>query len=312
MIEKIVRSRVSSLSSWLVGFVCGATILIALEHGYEGSWYLLSTMMHRLQVAPPAFGYRILFPLLADQLQSVVPSLTDHNCFIAVQMAIIAVTVYLSGEWARLFHPQYGRLLGYALLALMVCPTIDYWTFYDIAIVGFWTFCYLLLHHRRFLSYMAMLAAATLNHENILLIIPCALAYSWGRMRTSRLLLFAGCQAAAWAGVRWAVTSLVPAGRLFDNRLWENLVFWKHYSLVSILSAWAILLPWWLIAYLGWKHAPRLLRCSALSLPGLLLVTMLFGRFDEARQFAAFIPTCIGLIACWLRQEGGAIAPLAG
>jgi hypothetical protein len=309
--SKMLQTACKLWSTGLVGLSSAATILIALERGYEGSWYRLSTIMHRPEAANPAFGYRLLFPFLAVQVQKLAPSLTDHNCFIAIQAIIIAVTVYLSGEWAKVFVPKVGRPFGYALVALMVCPTIGYWTFYDVAIIGFWTGCLLLLHHNKPVAYVAIFAIATLNHENSLLLVPCAVLYCWNRMKLSRLTLFAISQIALWAGVRYLVISLVPAGPLFDIRLWENLAFWRHYTLQSLFFGWVILIPWWSVAFMGWKYAPRLLRCSAISLPGLFVVTTLFGKYDEARQFNAFIPTCIGLIGCWYRYktDGTAIAP---
>jgi len=300
------------LAQCLIGFASAAAILVALEHGYEGSWYKLTTIIHHPASANPAFGYRLLFPIMAAQLQRLVPSFTDHNCFIAVQSLIIAATVYLSGKWTSIFLPKFGQMLGYLLLPLMVCPTIGYWTFYDIAIIGFWTACLLLLYYRRFLIYLLVFAAATLNHENILLIVPCAVAYGWGRMRPWLLGLFTIAQLALWCSVRYLVISLVPAGPLFDNRLWENLTFWRHYSPQHLFFAAAVLIPWWLVASMGWKYAPPLPRYSAIGLPGLFLVTILFGKFDEARQFAAFTPTCLALIACWLTHHTFGSVPSSG
>ena len=89
----------------------------------------------------------------------------------------------------------------------------------------------------------------------------------------------------------------------FDNRIWDNLFFWRFYHMQSIFFACIAVVPWWAVACKGWKHSSSLLRCCALSLPGLYLVTFLFGKFDEARQFDAFIPVCMGFIACWLRSE---------
>lgn len=297
------RMGFASLGTCLVGLGSAATILMAIVRGYEGSWYRLSTIMHHPEAANPAFGYRLLFPYIAAHLQRLVPSLTDHNCFIAVQVLIIASTVYLSGNWVSLFLPNLGRLFGYALLPLMVCPTIDSWNFYDIAIIGFWTSCLLLLQDRKYLIYLVMFGLATLNHENILLIVPCVVVYSWGRIKFWLLTLFAISQVAVWCAVRYLMISLVKGAPLFDNRLWYNLLFWRHYSLQGLAFAWVVLIPWWLVAFMGWKYAPPLLRCSAISLPGLFVVTMLFGKFDEARQFAAFTPTCIGLIGCWLQHQ---------
>jgi hypothetical protein len=311
-VSDILQIVLGLLPAPLVGLACAAAVLIALERGYEGSWYKLSTMIHRPESAPPAFGYRLLFPFLAGQLQKLAPSLTDHNCFIAVQSVVIAITVYLLGRWASLFLPKFGRLFGYALLPLMLCPTLGYWTFYDIAIVGFWTACLLLLHQKKFLSYLVIFAIATLNHENSLLLVPVAVLYGWRRMKLWQLGALAGSQVAVWVCLRYLVISLVAGGPPFDNRLWQNLTFWRHYDMRGLFFAWVILLPWWLMAFMGWKYAPPLLRCSAISLPGLFAVTMLFGRLAEARMFDAFIPTCIGLIACWLHHEtGGTVEPPA-
>jgi hypothetical protein len=294
-----IRIASMSFAPWPMALASAATILMALERGYEGWWYKLSTIMHTTEEARG----RLLVPFLAAQLQRLAPSLTDHNCFIAVQCVIIAATVWLSGKWASLFLPRFGPLLGYGLLPLMLCPTMTYWNFYDVAIIGFWTACLLLLHHRKIPAYLAIFTIATLNHENNLLLVPCAIAYSWGQMKVSRVALLSIIQIGLWWSVRYLVYALVPSGPLFSNRLWENLMFWKFYSGQALIFAGMVLIPWWLLGLMGWKYAPRLLRCSAISLPGLFVVTTLFGRYEEARQFLAFTPTCIGLIACWLRNE---------
>ena len=187
-------------SSDLVG--CAATLLVALEHGQERSFYQISTIMHRPATANAAFGYRLLLPWLAVKLQGIGHSLTDHNAFIATQILAIVAAVALSGEWTRLFLPRFGRQFGYVATTLMICPTINYWTFYDIAIVAFWTGCLLLLHKRRLALFVALLAVGTLNHENTLLLIPCAVAYCLPRIKLGKLVLFTIAQVAAWALVR--------------------------------------------------------------------------------------------------------------
>jgi len=305
--HKPLSNTIGALPTWLVWLVCSATVLIALERGYEGEWYKLSTMIHHPETANPAFGYRLLFPFLAAKLEWLVPSLTDHNSFIATQIVAIAVTIYLAGKWTSLFLPRFGRLFGFSLTALILCPTLNYWTFYDIAITGFWTACLLLLYYQRPISYLLVFALATLNHENNLLLIPCAVLYLWGSMKIWKLVLFTVSQVVAWGAIRYFVISTVHAGPLFDNRLQYNLTFWRSYSLQLLFFSGIILIPWWLVACKGWKYAPRILRIAAISFPCLILVTILFGKFDESRQFDAFIPTCVGLIACWvnsLLQDG--------
>lgn len=283
------------------------TILMALKRGYEGSWYPLSTIIHHPEAAEPPFGYRPLLPLLAAWLQHVFHSMSDHNVFIATQTLSIAGTVYLLGKWTSLYLPTFGRPVGYMLAAIMLAPNIGYLTFYDIALTGFWTACLILLHDNKPIAYLIVFTLATFNHENILLLVPCAILYYWRRMSPGRLAAFALAQIVAWSSARYLVVSLIPAitPALFENNLALNLTFWKSYPKGALLFTALRLVPWWALAAMGWNFAPRLLRCAAITLPGLFLVTFLFGRFDEPRQFDAFIPVCIGFIACWATKMSG-------
>jgi hypothetical protein len=297
----------------LIWGACTVTILGALERGYEGPWYPLSAYIHRTKEAAGPYIYRVLFPFLAAKLEQFFPSMNDLTSFKATQLACIAVTVYLMGKWASLFLPKFGRLLGFMLVALMLAPTINYWNFYDIALTGFWTACLLLLNAERPVSYLLVFTLATLNHENILLLIPTAVIYFRGRMPTWKLAAFAIAQLVAWTCVRYLVVSSFPiAPVLFDNELGLNLAFWRHYDRRGYFYTAVVLFPWWALAAMGWKYAPRILRCAALSLPGLILVTVLFGKFDEVRQFDGFIPICIGFITCLAGSISGASSSLTG
>lgn len=292
---------VSATPTVLVWLGCCIALLTALESGYEGAWYQLNTIIHHPEAAQPPFGYRPLFPLLASALQWFFHAMSDHNAFIATQVICIAATVYLMGKWTNLFLPGIGKLFGFMLAALMLCPTLGYWTFYDIALTGFWTACLMLLYYERPIGYVLVFTLGTFNHENTLLLVPCAVLYWWGHMRHRKLVLLTVAQLAAWVGVRYlVVTSVHAAPGLFQNHLQMNLHFWHTYTKQALFFAGASLLPWWGLAAMGWRHAPRLLRVATITLPGLLLVTLLFGRFAEARQFDGFIPVCAGLIVCWV------------
>lgn len=287
----------------LVGVPCVATLFLVLLHGYEGWWYPLATIIHHPETANPAFGYRQLLPMLARAFEHIVPAASDHNAFVATQLVAIVATVFLCGEWTRLFLPRFGRPLGYLLTTVMLAPTLDYWDFYDIAIVGFWAACLWLLYRKEWIGYTTVFALATLNHENNLLLVPVAVLFAASRMRISRLAIFAGAQVALFAAIRYAIIHAVHGARLWDFRLTENLEFWRWYSPRQLVYAAIVLVPWWLLAVRGWRKAPALVRCGGLAWLGLVAVTILFGRFDEARQFDAFIPVAIALIACWLNEE---------
>ena len=278
---------------------CTVTILSALDRGYEGNWYPLGAYIHHTKEATGPYAYRVMFPFFAGRLEWLFPWMNDRISFKATQLPCIAVTVYLMGKWASLFLPRYGRLIGFMLAALMLSTTITYWNFYDIGLTGFWTACLLLLYFERPVGYLLIFSLATLNHENILLLAPCAILYFVRRMSPWKLAAFAIAQLVAWTCVRYlVVSSFLLAPVLFYNGLDMNLAFWRHYDKRGYLNTALVLFPWWVLAAMGWKHAPRILRCAALSFPGLILVTILFGKYDEARQFDGFIPTCIGFITC--------------
>jgi hypothetical protein len=289
--------------AWLVSIACAATLVQAVLHGREGAWYPLSTIIHQPQLADPAFGYRLLLPTLARVLEFFVPRATDHNAFLATQILAIAVLIYLCGAWTQLFLPSYGRPLGCLLTTVMLVPTMNYWTFYDLAIVAFWSGCLLMLYHDRWLSYLVIFGFGVLNHENMLLLVPVAVLYGLGRLGVGRLVTFTLVQLAVYAGLRYAVIHGVHGARAWDNHLRDNIFFWRAYSLRTLAFSWTALVPWWLLATRGWRSAPKLLRSGCAALPGLFLVALVFGRLEETRLFDAFIPVTIGLIACWLKDE---------
>lgn len=287
----------------LVGAACAATLVQVVLHGREGPWYPLSTIIHQPQLADPAFGYRLLLPMLARALEFLVPRATDHNAFIATQILVIAALVYLCGAWTELFFEGFGRPLGYLLVTVMLVPSMNYWNFYDLAIVAFWSGGLLLLYYDRWLAYLIVFGFGILNHENMLLLAPVAVLYGLGRLRPVRVIALGVVQLVVYAGLRYAVVHTVHGARLWDNHLRDNIFFWHAYSLRTLTFGWLALVPWWLLALQGWRHAPRLLRCGCVALPGLFLVAVVFGRIEETRLFDAFIPVTIGLIACWVKEE---------
>lgn len=288
---------------WCVFIGCASAVLLAVEHGYEGPFYTLNTILHHPRTAEAPFGYRLLLPWLGLGMQAIHRSLSDHNVFIYTQLLAIVAALGLTGEWVQIFAPRFGRPFAYVMATVMICPTIAYWTFYDNAIVAFWAGCLLLLYYERPVLFVILLAIGTLNHENTLLLVPCAVAYWWPTKSKTSTVLFGLSQVVAWATVRWLVVHYMPSGAIFDNHIWKNLHPSSMYTWGGMFLSLILLLPWWALAALGWRHSPYILKCAALSLPELILITFLFGKFDEARQFVAFIPACVGLIACWIRSQ---------
>ena len=261
MLSKIagaLKARFTSLPVWLTGLVCSATItLIDLRRGWEGTWfYTISTIMHQPEAAHSVYSRRILFPFLAVVLQRVFPSLSDHNCFIATQIGAILLAVYLSGEWASLFLPRVGKLAGYALVTLMLCPLFSYWNFYDIGVL--WLLdrmpatasprpsprlpgasCHRHAQSRKHPVDRPLCPALQLGPDEEAQPLPVC------RGASSRVV---GDEAPCHI-------SIIHSSGGFEVWFWKNLTFWRTYSPQGLFFAVVLLVPWWLLASTGWRYA---------------------------------------------------------
>ena len=61
--------------------------------------------------------------------------------------------------------------------------------------------------------------------------------------------------------------------------------------------------PWYVLGFLGFRTAPDWLRRCVVVVPPLVVITALFGQFNEARQFDSLIPLVLGFVLCWIRTE---------
>lgn len=287
-------------------FVC---FLSLYRLSYEADWYNISEAM-AFTIDPP-YRHRILFVLFAN-LVRLLTQLPVATCFFVSQLLAIILVMHSMRKWAALFVPRDVAVTAQLLLVAMLVPTFSYRTFYDIAIVFFYTMCLWLLFKRRWAAYLLLFTVGTLNHEVALLLVFPATAIAHGSgMARWRLLSFVVLQVVAYAAVRGALFYFLPVSRAWSGgRVWTNLEMVFHfYERPNQLIETAILWVWFSGAFLAIKRAPKDLWRAVVLLPVLLIVIGLFGRINEARLFNPFIPVAIGLILCGIWTQRSELGP---
>ncbi len=289
-----VNRRPYAFQILMTGGFAVALYMLLLRCGEEAQWYPIERLM-KDPASMPIFGHRLLWVWLADAMKAAVPVFSYRQCYFLSQIPPVVLTVYMAGRWSSHFIGYGLQWVGQALVVIMLSMTFGYFTFYDVAIVFFFTLCLDLLKRRRYVWFVIALGVATLNHENAMLLIPVAAFETAARRR----LCVSVCLAATVIhfAVRAVLSGLVPFTHHVDWRFWTNLYYPFVNSRGLILSA-AQLVFWWGAAALAWRSADPFLKRAALLLPMLGGTTFLVGQFQESRQFDALIPVVVGFLLC--------------
>ena len=286
---------------------CSWCCFMALRHGHEEPWYVISRAM-TFAVGPP-YRHRVLFILVGRLLDVLWPSLSLRFCFFTSQLFAILLAMIFIKKWAAMFVDRDVAFVAQLLLAAMLVPTFSYWNSYDVGIVLFYTACLWFLFKRRTVLYLVAFVLGTLNHEIMLfLVILSAFVCYKSRMNTRALAAFAIAQLGLYGLVRAALFHFLPVPRAWQaGKVWFNFETLFHfYERPRFLARTAITMLWFLAAgCLGFRRAPQDLRRATILLPLLLGSTVLVGQINEARQFVAFIPIAIGLILCGSASRAG-------
>ncbi|HXU19985.1 MAG TPA: hypothetical protein VN788_05315, partial [Verrucomicrobiae bacterium] len=297
-IERWLNLRVFSLS---VTVASACTLFVFLSRlGVEAEWYPLAVLMTN-PATLPIFGHRLLLVWPADALKYLVPRLSYLQCYYATQIVAIFLAVITIGEWSAIFIGGRLKFIGQLLLVAMLGPTFYYFTFYDIAMVFFFAWSLLLLYRGKYALFVLVLGLGTLNHENTLLLVPLAAFVLW-REKPPKIAMGVPCAGlGAYILARLAMQWAMPMHTLFYFRVWTNILELAHPSRGLVQSALSLVF-WWACAGIALPHAEPFLQRAAILFPLLLIVTILFGQFHEARQFDAFIPVAIALILSLVRK----------
>ena len=148
-----------------------------------------------------------------------------------------------------------------------------------------------------------MFAIGTLNHELILFLL-CVSGIKLLFEKKFRLLMqVSAAGLALYALIRLALFTALPADRAWSpDRVLLNiqrLVDEPVYVLMSLLPLMTI----FIVSLIALRRADRNIQYSVVLLPMLFLMTFLFGQFNEARQFVAFIPVATCLLITLVAPE---------
>ena len=272
-------------------YVC---FLSLYRQGFEGEWYGLEDVM-RYEAAAP-FNHRLLFVWLAIGIKTSFPAFSESRCYFLSQIPVILVLFYIIRKWAGLFAPQGYSWLAQVFLVLMLIPTVGYFTFYDFGVVLFSTLGLYYLFRGNLHAYYATLMIGTLNHEVIAILIPIFCVLYFDRMDRTRFAVWTLTQVLSYMTLRALLFRLLPM-----EAAWESgMVWWNIDSVINrpgpVLRSLAALVFWYVIAFLGFQHAPSRLRRCVVMLPLLLVMIFLVGQVNEPRLFNSFVPVVIGLV----------------
>jgi hypothetical protein len=294
-----VRAHILSLAtfggvSWIL-FDCMVT------HGWVLPSYSIQTMMTNPS-SVPVFGHRLLLVWPAMLLKHLLPRLSYVQAFLAVQGIAIVVMVYVVGEWSALFVGRKQKFLGQILLAVFLLPTLGYFNAHDTGVVIFYTLCFFFLYRKQYWLFGITFSVAILNHPNILLLVPTAVAVLWGREKRSTVLWIAGITSMVYLLVRFVLNAAIPIPLSQEVKVWWNMRQVAELKQTLVLGELSVL-PWYLFGAAALGSADPFLKRAAILLPMQYLVYFIYGQLNEARLFNGFVPVLIGIFLCYFREH---------
>ena len=305
--EWVWRQAEPHVTSWVTTLGCSAILL--LELFYQGKeLYSLSGVIEHPGITSLT-GKRLLFASIAIVLHQLRPTLSNKTLILASQAPAVVFTTWAVGRWCLVAVGRRFSWVGQILLVFFLVPTIRYYTFYDVGIVGFYALIFTEIYLGRYWQTVPLVALATLNHENSLLLVPVifACAAAGGSFRKAAGISLSAL--AGYAAVRLLLAHFLPAPGIGRPHLYTNSHSITHFGPELVPPA-AILGLRWLLAAAGFRYAPPPIRKMAVFWPFLFVVTYVFGQLGEARQFNADIPYCIVLVLLLL--EHASLAPERG
>lgn len=301
--DELQRTEIQTrLISAVVAFavVCILFNAVAMR-GWEAPWYRVADMMTHSE-SVPVFGQRLLMIWPAMLLKHLAPKLTYIQSFVVVQGLGIVLAVYVIGEWSALFVGRELKFLGQILLAVLLLPTMDFFVGHDIGVVFTYCFCFLFLYRRQYLLFLLAFCVGMLNHQNILLLIPTAVAVMWPVENPKTIGKVAGAAAVAYFAIQFVLNRAIPIPFTHEIKVWFNMrqIVELHRTMIFGVL---LTIPEWAGAALAFKNADPFLKRASVLLPMQLAIYSIYGQLNEARLFDGFLPIVIGIYLCYIRDR---------
>jgi hypothetical protein len=294
-------SRNQTVLTFAVLMACVFSTLWGLHSVSEGPWAPLDALMNHPATTPIA-GHRLLFVAVAWLPRIVLPEVSSKQCYFFSQLVALIFTFLAMRRWSLLFLHAKCLPIVYMVLAVTLIPTFRYYTFYDIAMVGFFALAFEMLFTDRLIFLTLVFALALTNHENILLVVPIVVLHLLAKGKQRPAGLIAVALLAVYGVYRMAVHHFLPADTPFMFQLFANLhpmrLVKRGYRVEEFGTAAVSLLPPALATAVMLPLSPRELRRSCILLfVELFIVTALFGKFNESRQFTALFSVSVIVVA---------------
>jgi len=277
---------------------CG--IFVCWTQTPEQPWYRIETMMTD-PGSVIVFGQRLLLIWPAVLLKHFVPQLSYLVAFKVTQGLAILVAVYLVGKWAEIFVGEF-RFIGQIMLAAYLVPTFAYLNAHDIGIVIIYTLCFLLLYQRKYSLFCLVFCIGIFNHQNILLLIPTALAVMWGRESRSRVIGVTAFLTVIYFAIQFLLNRFMPIPATHIFKIWWNIRMIVEMRRTMVLG-FITLAPWYAAAIAVFRPADPFLKRASVLFPMQLGVFFLYGALNEARIFNGFLPILFGILLCFVRDR---------
>lgn len=286
-------------SAWTLT-LSSAMMIYLFRIRIEGPWYPISVIM-KTPSAVPIFGHRLLFAWIAKGSQKFL-SLSDLRSFYVSQGLAVLLAVYALGKWSALHIGKALSWMGQAIGVVLISTAFDYYNFYDIGTVFFTTCGLMAIYTRKYWWLVPVVIIGTLNYEGLVLLIPLAAALAYDIDAPRKWIPPVAASLIGYTAVRLGLQAAIPFSHHVDWRIWANMTkpFLLHTDMAYCLLA---LAGWYVIALMSISYCGRRLKRLILYFPLLFAVTFLFGQFQEARQFDAFIPVLVALILTACRRK---------
>lgn len=278
---------------WVLG------LLVLVLYGAEQPWYPINRLLAFEGGVP--FQHRMLFAMPAMVWNSLVPGRPLLEAYLLSQALALAFAIW-ANYWlacclVRRDHAIVGPILAFTAWAV----TLTYFTFYDLAIIGFFAVSLRLLLKGAVYAYLVVFAIATLNHEISLLLVLVAWAMGWRQLGWRHQALLLAAQLAIYAGVRAALFAVLPM-----DAAWQGGKPAFNWLLLTqrtqeVAFSLAPVVAFFLVSLWCSQRALIPLRRAVVLWPCLLLMTVTVGQLNEGRQFDAYIPLGAAYCLCWMR-----------
>lgn len=233
-------------------------------------------------------------------------------------VSLVLLSAYLLGfafslrRLARVTLGLTGRrldLIPVPALLFLPCFYVHMSFVYDFPTLFLFTLGLAMLAERRWTGYFVVFAIACLNKETTLLLTVVWLANLWNELPRRRLLLGAAAQILLLFVIRGGLALLYAdnPGTPLEWHLWHNVGRYSNLDFYLLTRPASALLREFgpkALAVLGfagviasWKNGPRFLKDAFWIIVPLLLLSLLFGFLEEARDYYEFYPVGILLLA---------------